>query len=185
MSSEIRSESDRYTKAVAETVRDAFTNPDRRLTMRFTHLNGPEEFDNAQAWARTYFLLETGMVQIKQKIEEYTMLLASKEKDKIPKDQLDNINDFMAHFKEYDETKPIDSAKNLSTIRKHFRGYNYNIGYGVIMYDMHYALLNGRYADNGQARKDVLELTQEGVKHEKDVQVGGWNRLKFWDRDKQ
>lgn len=181
--SEVKVESDRYTRAVAETVKDAFTDPDFLFTMRFSSLHEAEEFDNSQVWARWHFLFETGISQMKQKVEELNRI-KNDPKVTIPEDQLKNIQDLITQFSKYDESKPIDDPENLKIIRKHLRPYNYCLGYGAIMYDMHYSLLNGRYAEHeGQARKDVLDLTKAGIQRQHEVETSRqghwytpWNR---------
>lgn len=170
-------DSDRYTKIVANTVQKAFTDPDFLMTMRFSSLYKDEEFDNALAFSTWHFLFETGISQMKDYVAKLETV-AKVEKDKILKQkdgqqQLDRINELILKFKMFDDSKPVDSKENIRIIRNYLRAYNSSLGYGIIMYDMHQALLNGRYAENGgQGRKDVKEVTKTILQRDYELQMG-------------
>ena len=173
----LKVESDRYTKVVATTVQRAFTDRDFLMTMRFSSLYKDEEFDNALAYSTWHFLLETGMAQMKDYVAKLESVVKL-ETNKILKQtdgqrQLERIQELIKKFKMYDDEKPIDSTANIKIIRNYLRAYNTSLGYGIVMYDMHSALLNGRYAENGgQGRKDVKDVTKTILQRDYDIQMG-------------
>lgn len=151
------------------------------MTMRFSSLYEAEEFDNALVFASWHFLFETGLAQMKDYVANLKDMVSEKgkepdEKKKIPADQLLRIQDLIKRFEMYDDEKPVDSKENIKIIRNYLRAYNQSLGYGIIMYDMHQALLNGRYAEKGgQARKDVKDVTKTMLQRGVDVEFGDSN----------
>lgn len=149
--------------------------------MRFSSLYEAEEFDNALVFASWHFLFETGLAQMKDYVANLKDMVSADAKQtelvkKIPKDQLDRINDLVTRFEMYDDEKAVDSKENIRIIRNYLRAYNQSLGYGIIMYDMHQALLNGRYAEKGgQGRKDVKDVTKTMLQRGQDVTFGDDN----------
>lgn len=180
--SETRIESDRYTRIVAESVKGAFLDKDFIMTMRFSSLYKDEEFDNALVFSTWHFLFETGIAQMKDYVIRLKDMMSEKkketdEKKKIPADQEQRIQELIKNFESYDNSKPVDSKENIKIIRNYLRPYNESLGYGIIMYDMHMALLNGRYAENGgQGRKDVKEVTKTILQRDYEIAVGNQNK---------
>ena len=176
MSQPIKIESDRYTRVLAQTVAKAFTDPDFLMTMRFSSLYEAEEFDNALVFASWHFLLETGIAQMKDYVASLEENLVEKGLHApydIPVEQMIRIEELLERFRKFDDKVPIDSKENIKIIRNYLRAYNQSLGYGIIMYDMHQALLNGRYAEKGgQGRKDVKDVTKTMLQRGQDIQFG-------------
>lgn len=147
--------------------------------MRFSSLYEAEEFDNALVFASWHFLFETGLAQMKDYVASLEENLIEKGLNPpydIPVEQMIRIEELIQRFKMYDDDKPVDSKENIKIIRNYLRAYNQSLGYGIIMYDMHQALLNGRYAEKGgQARKDVKDVTKTMLQRGVDVQFGDEN----------
>jgi hypothetical protein len=179
LSQPIKIESDRYTRVLAQTVAKAFTDPDFLMTMRFSSLYEAEEFDNALVFASWHFLLETGIAQMKDYVgglEETFIEKGLNPPYDIPLEQMFRIEELIWRFRQYDDRYPIDSVQNIKIIRNFLRSYNQSLGYGILMYDMHQALLNGRYAEKGgQGRKDVKEVTKTMLQRGQDISFGDDN----------
>jgi len=146
------------------------------MTMRFSSLYEAEEFDNALVFASWHFLLETGIAQMKDYVSSLDDTLVEKGLHPpydIPIDQMFRIEELIYRFQMYDDKIPVDSKENIRIVRNYLRAYNTPLGYGIIMYDMHQALLNGRYAEKGgQARKDVKDVTKTMLQRGQDIQFG-------------
>jgi len=149
------------------------------MTMRFSSLYEAEEFDNALVFASWHFLLETGIAQMKDYVgglEETFIQQGLNPPYAIPIEQMFRIEELIQRFKMYDDRYPIDSTQNIKIIRNYLRPYNQSLGYGIIMLDMHTALLNGRYAEKGgQGRKDVKEVTKTMLQRGQEITVGEEN----------
>ena len=178
----VKVESDRYTRIIAETVQKYMTDRDFLMTLRGSSLYENEEFDNALVYSTWHFLFETGISQMKDHVASLKRVVAEKKNEKdpkkqIPPEQLININKLIQQFSKYRQDLPVDSKENIKLIRNYLRSYNTSLGYGIIMYDMHTALLNGRYAEHGgQARKDMKEITKTILQRDYEIEVANRTR---------
>src|SRR2546425_4866972 len=64
MSEGIRIESDKRTQIEAETIRAGFLDQGFINTMRFSELNGPEEYDNTHLYVDWHACFEYGLMQL-------------------------------------------------------------------------------------------------------------------------
>lgn len=166
---------------MSQTLAKILTDPNFLMTMRGSSLYEAEEFDNALVFSSWHFLFETGLAQMKDYVANLRDMVSvnsreTDEKKKIPIDQLKRINDLINRFEMYDDNESVDSKKNIRIIRNYLRAYNQSLGYGIIMYDMHTALLNARYAENGgQLRKDLKEITKTMLSRGQEIQYGEAN----------
>lgn len=163
---------------MSETLSKILTDPNFLMTMRGSSIYEAEEFDNALVFASWHFLFETGLAQMKDYVANLKDMVSANtnepdQKKKIPADQLDRINNLVTRFEMYDDKQAVDSVDNIRIIRNYLRAYNQSLGYGIIMYDMHTALLNARYAEKGgQLRKDLKEIVQTMLKRGQEIEYG-------------
>ena len=219
MGQEIKIESDKRTQVEAETLKAGFLDQGFINTMRFSELNGLEEYDNSFLWILWHSYIEWGLQQITQYnswiIRELEMMSSGvkeisdnsvvqkqgtvyldyiqamlddvKVKQKIPYDQRTRIYRYfqdLAKFLSYiGNTKrlgiALDAQKVLWLLRTYLADYNENLTDAIVLYDGHYAILNGRMARGKGHMKDLLKVTSERKEREREVQMGGkhwWNR---------
>lgn len=164
--------SDRYTRMLAEIGVRAFIDRDFMMTMRFSELNGGEEFDNAMAFAIWHGYLETGIQQIRAYADGIVQLQREPDKwNSVPEDQKTRISDLLEKFKKYDDSKPVDHKDKIRIIRNYLQYYNENLMDGVIFYDIHTAILNGRFAKGRAGMKEILEMSKTALQREFDIVV--------------
>jgi hypothetical protein len=141
--------------------------------MRFSELEQDEEFDNAGAFATWHLLFETGISQMKDYVQRLKITLNDKnESKKIPEDQKSNINSLISKFSMFKDELPIDSPENIRIIRNYLRNYNQSLAFGILMYDFHRTLLNGRIARNRQGRREVIEVTKTILQRDYEIELG-------------
>lgn len=208
-------ESDQRTKIEAETIRAGFLDQSFIPTMRFSELNGFEEYDNSLLWMLWHGFIEYGLQQIVaynswiirelERMEEgldenengsdislagdakkpaptmdYISNLLDDEhvRKTIPYDQRARIYRYfldLSKFLSYVGTRPgvaLDSEKVMWLMRTYLSAYNNNISDGVILYDGHYAILNGRMARGKGHKKDLLKVTENRKERDKQVSMG-------------
>lgn len=224
--SQITVESDQRTKIEAETIRAGFLDQSFIPTMRFSELNGFEEYDNSLLWMLWHGFVEYGLQQIVQynnwiirELERMDMgqpenaidhslsvdakkpsptldyiaklLDTTPVKNEIPYDQRARIyryfmdlSLFLSHISRHPGI-PLDSEKVMWLMRTYLSGYNNNISDGIILYDGHYAILNGRMARGKGHKKDLLKVTENRKERDKQVSMGKhwWNRNKEGEED--
>lgn len=212
---QINVESDERTKIEAETIRAGFLDQSFIPTMRFSELNGFEEYDNSLLWMLWHGFIEYGLQQVvaynswiirelermEEGLEESengadislatesnrpapTMEYISKLLDNenvrktIPYDQRARIYRYfldLSKFLLYIQKRPgiaLDSEKVMWLMRTYLSSYNNNLSDGVILYDGHYAILNGRMARAKGHKKDLLKVTENRKERDKQVNMG-------------
>ena len=188
--------------------------------MRFSELNGFEEYDNSLLWMLWHGFIEYGLQQtvqynnwILRELErmkegqteaieqglsvdarkpsptlDYVAGLLDNEnvKKEIPYDQRARIYRYfldLSSFLLHIQKRPgvaLDSEKVMWLMRTYLSAYNNNISDGVILYDGHYAILNGRMARGKGHKKDLLKVTENRKDRDKQVTMG---KKHFWNRD--
>src|SRR5437867_3114900 len=211
MSQSISVTPDRRTLVEAEVLRAGFLDQGFNKTMRFSELNGEEEFDNSFLWMLWHGYIEFGLGQLReyahwilrelemdgsdigfqdklsqQKPLDYLEGLLKKRED-IPFDQRARIyrffQDLLVIRAALKDKTPIDHKDRITLIRSYLADYNENLSDAIILYDGHYAILNGRMARGKGHKKDLLEVVKDQRQREKEIQMGeenkkhGWNRL--------
>lgn len=165
--------SDQFTRMLSALGTRYFLDKDFIMTMRASELNGPEEFDNAMAWAVWHGYLEGGLQQLKDYADQLQQLKKTKEWNEVPKPQQERIEEFLSKLKGYDFSKPVDDKENIKSIRNDLTDYNENLVDGITMYDVHTAILNGRFARERGTLKAILEISKNAIQREYDIEIAG------------
>jgi len=222
LSQPLRIESDQRTKIEAETIRAGFLDQSFIPTMRFSELNGLEEYDNTMLWMIWHGQIEYGwgrlleynnwIIRELERIyaglpEEDVETVLSKElknqaptltyigtlidseavRKTIPYDQRARIYRYfldLSLFLLHLQNNPgiaLDAGKSIWLIRTYVANYCNPIADGIIAFDGHYAILNGRMARNKGHKKDLLKVTENRKEHEKQINP----RHHFWNRDRE
>lgn len=144
--------SDKYTEALSKTIETGFTSKNIIDTMRFSDLDGMEEFSNTMAYANARSWLYTGISQIQREAEALKKYKAG-DKSEVPAGaEYDPkvVDDLLDKWSQYDTTKPPEEEKNFNTIINHLWRYNRNLMWAVhVFLPSHLAVLNGKYATKG------------------------------------
>ena len=152
-------------------------------TMRFSELNGDEEYDNTFLYIAWHFMAEGGMQQVRQQSADLKRMKGDPEQwDKLKPNEKERVEDFILRAGEYDYTKPVDDKKNIWVMRNKLADINENVMDAVMFYDGHTAILNGRMARAKGHKKDLIEVVKSADRNEKDVQVGDGEKKHFWNR---
>ena len=152
-------------------------------TMRFSELNGDEEYDNTFLYIAWHFLAEGGMQQIRQQVADLTRLKGdSKQWGELKPNEQERVNEILTRASEYDYTKPVDDKKNIWVMRNKLADINENVMDSIMFYDGHTAILNGRMARAKGHKKDMIEMSKNTNANEKDIQVGDDEKKHFWNR---
>ncbi len=224
LSQPLRIESDQRTKIEAETIRAGFLDQSFIPTMRFSELNGLEEYDNSILWMVWHGYIEWGLQQIvgynSWIIRELERIYSGLPEDEnggselqlnenlkkqaptldyieslldnenvrktVPYDQrariyryFQDLSMFLVHLQKH-QGVALDSERVMWMMRTYLTAYNNNLADGVVLYDGHYAILNGRMARNKGHKKDLLKVTENRKEHEKQINP----RHHFWNRDR-
>jgi len=209
---------DQRTQIEAETIKAGFLDQSFIPTMRFSELNGLEEYDNSILWMVWHGYIEWGLQQVVQynawiirelevltesgNVDDLSIALKSPNtkptleyigklidnpavKSAIPYDQRARIYRYfqdLALFLEAIRKKPgiaLDSDKIMWLMRTYLASYNGNIADGIVLYDGHYAILNGRMARGRAHKKDLLSVTDNRKDRKPVVEMG---KKHFWNR---
>lgn len=151
--------------------------------MRFSELNGPEEYDNTHLFIDWHALFEEGL---KQLYDWNQWILKQKEEEKIwagvPEVQKKNITRILTDLAVYDMTKSCDDVKNIKAIRNYLMKWNWNLTLGIYVYDGHVGILNGRMARDKGHKKDLLEISRNPTDRGQVVEIGQQQKKHFWQR---
>src|SRR3989475_9461296 len=151
-------------------------------TMRFSELNGDEEYDNTFLYIAWHFMAEGGMQQVRQQDADLKRMKGDQEQwGKLQPNEKERVEDFIKRASEYDYTKPVDDKKNIWVMRNKLADVNENVMDAIMFYDGHTAILNGRMARAKGHKKDLIEVAKGADRNEKDVQVGD-DKKHFWNR---
>ena len=174
MSEGIRIESDKRTQIEAETIRAGFLDQGFINTMRFSELNGPEEYDNTHLYVDWHACFEYGLMQLWDWREWITRQKQDPEIwATVPEVQKASIERTLLDIKGYDFKKPADDEKNIKIIRNHLAKYNWNLVVGIYDYDGHIGILNGRMARDKGHKKDLLKVTENRKERDKEIEIEG------------
>lgn len=183
MSSDIVVKPNPRTETEAQTIKEGFLGQGFINTMRFSELNGPEEYDNTHLFIDWHALFEEGL---KQLYDWNQWILKQKEDEKIwnevPEDQKKNITRTLADLAEYDTEKSCDDVKNIKWIRNKGMKWNWNLTLGIYVYDGHTGILNGRMARDKGHKKDLLEISRNPTDRGQVVEIGQQAKKHFWQR---
>ena len=182
MSSEITVKPNARTETEAQTIKAGFLDQGFINTMRFSELNGPEEYDNTHLFIDWHACFEFGMQQLydwkewiqkqKEDPEEWKM---------VPEAQKKSIDRTLEDLKTYDFGKPCDDESNIKTIRNNLMKWNWNLACGIYIYDGHVGILNGRMARDKGHKKDLLEIAKNPTDKAQVVEIGE-SKKHFWNR---
>lgn len=222
MSTPITIVPDQRTQIEAETIKAGFLDQSFIPTMRFSELNGLEEYDNSILWMVWHGHIEYGLQQIvgynawvireleriqsgRPEQDEGVDLNLSEDLKKqaptldyiakvlddanvkkvVPYDQrarifryFQDLSLFLTHI----QKKPgvaLDSERVMWLMRTYLTPYNNNLADGVVLYDGHYAILNGRMARGRGHKKDLL--TAIDTRKDRTPQVT--TKKHFWNRE--
>lgn len=171
------------TETEAKTIREGFLGKDFVLSMRFSELNGPEEYDNTHLFIDWHALFEEGL---KQLYDWNQWILKQKEDEKIwsevPEVQKRSITRTLEDLSKYDMALPCDHVKNIGAIRNYLMKWNWNLTLGIYVYDGHTGILNGRMARDKGHKKDLLEISRNPTDRGQVVEVGQKQNKHFWQR---
>jgi hypothetical protein len=181
MSAGIRIEQDERSKIEAETIKAGFLDEGFIRTMRFSELNGPEEYDNTHLFIDWHACFEFGLQQLLDWKEWITRQKEDPELwRQVPEVQRKSIERTLEDINAYDFTKPSDDVKNIWTIRNRLMRWNWNLVVGVETYDGHVGILNGRMARDKGHKKDLLHVVESREQRKAEVSMGerekrGWH----------
>ena len=173
MSEGIRIESDRRTRIEAEVIRSGFLDQGFLNTMRFSELNGPEEYDNTHLFIDWHACFEYGLQQLYdwkewiQKQKDEQKLWAE-----VPEEQKKSIDRTQADLACFDFNKMFDDKNNIKVIRDKLAKYNINLVGGILVYDGQTGILNGRMARDKGHKKDLLKVTENRKERDRDIEMG-------------
>ena len=142
-------------------------------TMRFSELNGVEEYYNTHLFIDWHACFEFGLQQLLEWKEWIT-----KQKDDtdlwktVPEDQKKAIERTILDLQTYDFKKPCDDKNNIRAIRNNLSKYNWNLVVGIYDYDGHIGILNGRMAKEKGHMKDLLKVTENQKDREREIRIG-------------
>jgi hypothetical protein len=180
MSEGIRIESDRRTRIEAETIRAGFLDQGFINTMRFSELNGPEEYDNTHLYIDWRACFGFGM----QQLSEWKEWIKRQKDDpelwkEVPEQQKKSIERTLLDMEAYDFTKPFDDKNNIKVIRDRLAKYNINLVGGMLVYDGQTGILNGRMARDKGHKKDLLKVTENRKEHDREIEIGQEQKKRF------
>lgn len=183
MSEGIRIESDRRTRIEAETIRAGFLDQGFINTMRFSELNGPEEYDNTHLYIDWRACFGFGM----QQLSEWKEWITRQQEDpelwgQVPEVQKKSIERTLTDLNAYDFGKPFDDKNNIKVIRDRLAKYNINLVGGVLVYDGQTGILNGRMARDKGHKKDLLKVTENRQQRDREIEIGDQEKKHFWNR---
>jgi len=177
LSQEIRITSDKRTEIEAKTIQAGFLDQGFINTMRFSELNGPEEYDNTHLYVDWHACFEYGLQQLMDWLEWIKRQEDIKEIwDAVPEEQKKRIQRTKKDIEKYRFDKPSDDKENIRTIRNHLQKYNWNLIVGVYDYDGHTGILNGRMARAKGHKNDLLKVVEGQRNREKEISMGEQKR---------
>lgn len=173
MSEGIRIESDRRTRIEAEVIRSGFLDQGFLNTMRFSELNGPEEYDNTHLYIDWRACFTFGLQQLVE-WDEWIARQKDDEKEwsQVPEDQKKSIERIRADINCFDFKKPFDSKENIKVIREKLAKWNINLVGGLLVYDGQTGILNGRMARDKGHKKDLLKVTENRKERDREIEMG-------------
>ena len=182
MSSPISIESDRRTRVEADTIRAGFLDQGFINTMRFSELNGLEEYDNTHLYVDWHALFSFGL----QQLFEWKEWIKRQEDETpiwntVPEEQKKAIQRTFTDLDEYEITKPIDDKQNIKVLRN-LAKYDWNICVGCYVYDGHVGILNGRMARDKGHKKDLLKITENQNNRKPDIHLGDEDKKHWYSR---
>src|SRR5438445_3539395 len=170
-------------EAIAKVVGSGFLDQGFINTMRFSELNGDEEYDNTVLYIAWHFLAEGGMQQVRQQAADLRRLKTDPVQwNKLDAGEKERVEDIITRENAYDYSKPVDDKKNIWTMRNKIADINENVMDSIMFYDGHTAILNGRMARAKGHKKDLIDLSKNANANEKDIQVGDGEKKHFWNR---
>ena len=178
MSGDIKIESDKRTAVEAETIKAGFLDQGFINTMRFSELNGPEEYDNTHLYVDWHACFAFGLQQLLEWKEWITRQKEDAEQwNVIPEVQKKSIERTLLDIGAYDFEKALDDEKNIKTIRDRLARWNINLVGGLLVYDGHIGILNGRMARDKGHKKDLLKVTENRKERDKEIEIEGKKRF--------
>ena len=173
----IRTESDKRTQIEAETIKAGFLDQGFINTMRFSELNGPEEYDNTHLFIDWHACFSYGL----QQLFEWQEWIKRQEENldlwkEVPEAQKKSIMRTLDDLAKYKLELPCDNEENIKIIRNHLQKYNWNLVVGIYVYDGHVGILNGRMARDKGHKKDLLKVTENHKERDKEVRIGDEKR---------
>lgn len=173
MSEGIKIESDRRTRIEAEVIRSGFLDQGFLNTMRFSELNGPEEYDNTHLYIDWRACFIFGL----QQLVEWDEWIQKQKDDpvewaKVPEDQKKSIERTRKDIALFDFDKMFDDKNNIKVIRDKLAKYNINLVGGILVYDGQTGILNGRMARDKGHKKDLLKVTENRKERDRDIGMG-------------
>lgn len=178
MSGDVKIESDKRTQVEAETIKAGFLDQGFINTMRFSELNGPEEYDNTHLYIDWHACFGYGL----QQLLEWKEWVTRQEDDpkvwaEVPPEQKAAIARIKTDIDKFDFAKPIDHPENIKTIRDKLARWNINLVGGILVYDGQTGILNGRMARDKGHKKDLLEVTRNNRERDKEIEVAKQKRF--------
>lgn len=179
--------SDRYTEALSKQMETVFGSKDIIDTMRFTELDGVEEFSNSMAFGNARSWLYTGISQLQREIEALKKYKeagyktpVTEEDTGLPKDaEYDPkiVDDLLEKWKLYDMSLNPENPKNLIVVLNYLWRYNRNLMWVVhVFFPIHLAVLNGRYARGSRTFKAFVSMAKNLYQRDDEVEIGGRQR---------
>lgn len=183
MSEGIRIESDRRTRIEAEVIRSGFLDQGFLNTMRFSELNGPEEYDNTHLYIDWRACMAFGL----QQLVEWDEWIKKQKDDaklwaEVPDEQKKSIARTQADLACFDFNKMFDDKNNIKVIRDKLAKYNINLVGGILVYDGQTGILNGRMARDKGHKKDLLKVTENRKDRERDIEMGEKKKDHWYSR---
>jgi hypothetical protein len=166
-----------YNQELARLNARGFTDQGFINTMRFSELNGEEEFDNTHLFIDWHALLEYGLQQL-QEYQEW--LQQEKDSDRwslVPEDQKKRIERWESDIGKFKKEFPADNIENIAVFRNYLSKYNVNIATAIYVYDGQTGILNGRMARGRGHKKELLQLNENAKDHDREQEADNKKNL--------
>lgn len=184
MSEVVKIESDKRTQVEAKVIESGFLDQDFINTMRFSELNGPEEYDNTHLYIDWRACFAFGLQQL---MEWKEWIQGQKDNAEIwavvPENEKQSIERTLTDISAFKFDLPFDDKENIKIIREKLAKYNINLVGGLLVYDGQTGILNGRMARDKGHKKDLLKVTENRKERDREIEMGE-RRDHWWSRDK-
>src|SRR5438093_2326145 len=128
LSQPLNIESGVLAKAMAVVLEAGFLNQGFINSMRFSELNGDEEYDNTFLYITWHALASGGMQQVREQVADLERLKRTPEQYMQQTEaSRERIEDFLTKAKKYQYDKPIDDVDNIKVMNNELADYNENL----------------------------------------------------------
>ena len=150
-------------------------------SMRFSELNGDEEYDNTFLYITWHALASGGMQQVREQVADLERLKRTAEQYMAQSEaSRERIEDFLAKARKYQYDKPIDDVENIKVMNNELADYNENLMDATdLFYNGHIAILNGRMARARGHKKEAIELSRNVDDKERQISEGEEKKKRF------